>query len=185
MFTCQVTGIAQEMDFEENVTRTFLLVELPNGARIRAAIDEDAAAQVVALSVQTKGQPRPALAPPPPSAMQRPAPAAHAPAMSAQNAEQPIDDEGDDVRVFGGADTDDSPTYEEEGEPEELAPPVQAPAAPPARREPQRDRKGNLVVPAKTVPKDNAGYPIVQNGGVDPNDLVGGRDQDEDGVGSV
>ena len=37
--------------------------------------------------------------------------------------------------------------------------------------------------PARTVPKDDMGYPIVQGAGVDPGEVVGGSDTDEDGVG--
>lgn len=38
-------------------------------------------------------------------------------------------------------------------------------------------------VPSRTVPKDDMGYPIVQGAGVDPGEVVGGSDMDEDGVG--
>jgi hypothetical protein len=39
----------------------------------------------------------------------------------------------------------------------------------------------------RTVPKDEAGYPITNSGGRDPGELMGGNagDLDDDGVGSV
>lgn len=47
---------------------------------------------------------------------------------------------------------------------------------------------GRPVVPAamnrgRTVQKDEMGYPVAQSGEVDPGELVGGGDTDEDGVG--
>lgn len=72
-------------------------------------------------------------------------------------------------------------------------PPVQK-AAPPAvpglQRPPQpqvRFSDGTPIVgggvPSRTVPKDDMGYPVVRNAGVDPGEVVGGSDTDEDGVG--
>jgi len=39
--------------------------------------------------------------------------------------------------------------------------------------------------PSRTVPKTSMGYPIPQNGTIDPGEMVGGEDPDEDGVGQL
>jgi hypothetical protein len=58
MLDCQIVGLAQDMDFEENVSQTFLVVQLSNGERVRAAIDDATAQKVVELQVQARGVPR-------------------------------------------------------------------------------------------------------------------------------
>lgn len=53
-----------------------------------------------------------------------------------------------------------------------------APASAPPSEEPPKPRRK-----AARVEKDAWGYPILANGGIDPGEIVGGRDQDEDGIG--
>lgn len=39
--------------------------------------------------------------------------------------------------------------------------------------------------PSRTIPKTDMGYPVLNDGTVDPGEVVGGSDQDEDGVGQL
>jgi hypothetical protein len=172
MLECTIVGISQEMDFEQNATVTYLLVRLANGKVLRAAIDEEDAASVVELQVKEAGAPRAVPRAPRPQARERPPPPP--PEMD----EDEVDENGNAVHIFGGPDTGEAPAVEEEEEP----PP---PPSPVAARPVQRLPNGKPYMPAKTVPKDDAGYPIVRGSGVDPDELTSGRNVDEDGVGSV
>src|ERR1700677_2869838 len=58
MLDCIITNISQDLDLEQNVTTTFLLLRLPDGQTIRTAVDDAAAAIVVALSVSQRGEPQ-------------------------------------------------------------------------------------------------------------------------------
>jgi hypothetical protein len=49
----------------------------------------------------------------------------------------------------------------------------------------QRLPNGKMVVGSRSVPKDEYGYPLVPNAGINTADITGSRDPDEDGVGSV
>lgn len=183
---CTIAGISQEMNLEENVTTTFLLLRLPDGQQVRAAIDDAAAVIVVAMSVAEKGQPRPAvsapMAPMPAPISERherhtavvqrePWPEENGHAKTAETEE-------DAPRIFGEQDGGDepSPEYQE-------PPPVVA--SPPHGSNFQRLPNGRVIVPSKNVPKTEYGYPIVPGGGVDPSTLTSPDGQDEDGVGSV
>lgn len=197
MLDCTIVGITQSMDFEQNVTLTYLNVRLPGGEQLQAAIDEETAAKVVGLMVKTKGMPR--------AAMQVPAPLPAAPAHVAEAAPVPgeVDPspygahEGESVAIFGGQDTTPSPAAEAvaaeeariqaEGSPTVVEGPIlePAPVQQPRRGRLQRGSSGKLIAPARTVPKDDAGYPIVSSEGVDPATLTGTRNTDEDGVGSI
>lgn len=39
--------------------------------------------------------------------------------------------------------------------------------------------------PSRTVPKNEYGYPVLNDGSVDPGEVVGGSDRDEDGIGQL
>lgn len=81
----------------------------------------------------------------------------------------------------------------------QASPPAPAPApAPPAEEPPPpapvisgiRWADGRPIVPGlmnrgRTVQKDEMGYPVAQDGEVDPGEIVGGMDTDEDGVGQL
>ena len=188
MLKCVITGISQDMDFSKNRTVTFVLLQLPNGDVLRAAIDESAAAAIIALQVATDGAPQPAIAP----SMRAPAiheleeeEASSAPVV-APTPQRTVVSAEEEVSVFGGQDEDTPPEYEEPPQPS-APPPVVQPPAPPAvtARNIQMLPNGKLVVPAKTVPRTSLGYPIVPNAGVDTDSFTGSKDRDEEGVGSV
>jgi hypothetical protein len=184
---CIIAGISQDMNFDENVTMTFLLIRLPDGKQFRAAIDDPTAAAVVALSVAQNGQPRAAMRPSSePESQYHPtqpeAPEIVDPPPPVQNkfngslakaatVEEPA------PRIFGGQDGGDDadPAYEEE------EPAVEQPVA---RANLQR-KNGKIVVPSRTVPMSNYGYPVVQSSGVDPSSMTSTNNQNDDGVGSV
>lgn len=196
---CVIAGVSQDMSFGENVTMTFLLIRLPDGQHVRAAIDDTAAAAVVSLAVARNGQPAPAMrvangvAPPPPPAPPRPqakvsaepdpegpslvpakewAPATNGipKATSAPFAE-------DAPRIFGGQD-------DSEAEDDYSAQAPAAPAPVPGSNI-QKTRDGRIVVPSKTVPKSEWGYPMTNTGGLDPETLTSSENKNDDGVGSV
>jgi hypothetical protein len=181
--SCVIAGVSQDMSLEENITTTFLLIRLPDGQQIRAAIDDTAAAAVVGLSVAQSGPPR--------SAMRTPSAALSTPPVAARVADT-YEDTADEInvpqpmppmwpeanghtedapKIFGGQDGGDEPT------------PDPTPPPPPAI---QRQKNGKVVVPAaRSVPKNEFGYPVVQQAGVDTRLLTSKNNQDEDGVGSV
>jgi hypothetical protein len=198
MIDCAITGIAQELDFEQNVTVTYLTLKLPNGSSLRVAVDDAAAATVMEQHVHTKGQPRTTrqtsgvYSPPKEASVQPPVEEEISPAPAVM--QEVTSEDGTATHIFGGQDVpvaeDDTMSEEErlllkEGSPTVVvgASPPAAPAA--ARSNVQRTASGKLVVPARTVPAGEKGYPVVPNAGVDTSSFTGGRDPDEDGVGSV
>ncbi len=208
MIDCTITGISQELDFEQNTTVTYLTLVLPNGSSLRVAVDDDAAAAVMEQHVQTKGQPKAAVRAPPAARKVAAAPASapvpEAPVETEEITPAPavvedtVSEDGTPTHIFGGQDapaSDDSAMSDEEqlllkeGSPTVVATaaPAEAPATAkaPAKRNVRRGANGKLVVPSLTVPAAEKGYPVVPNAGVDAATLTGGRDPDEDGVGSV
>lgn len=201
MLDCVITGISQDMDFEQGLTLTYLVVRLPNGALLKAAVDDGAATEVLALQAELKGLPRPAIRTAPTPSPQQGKSAQAAPAAEPQG-EDPVTYEeeeepqaasaftpaaGESVYVFGGQDdTPEEKAAMAEGSPtlvvEEPVP--QAPVAAPARSSLQRTPSGKLIAPSRTVPARIGGYPDTKNG-VDTDELTTMRDRDEDGVGSV
>jgi hypothetical protein len=191
---CIIAGISQDMSFEENVTTTFLHLRLPDGQQLRVAVDDAAAASVVALSVAQNGQPRTT---PRSSLPAPPAPPVRAPVK--QEPELDVDDalpqewdsgtngiakaesipfsEEDGPRIFGGQE-EEAPTKYPRGQ-------VQNGPKPVPGSNVQRTASGKVVVPAKTVPKSECGYPMVNSGGRDPETLTSSDNKNEDGVGSV
>jgi hypothetical protein len=203
MIDCTITGIAQELDFEQNTTVTYLTLVLPNGSSLRVAVDDEAAATVMEQHVQVKGQPKSAVRVPPAvrKAASAPTPApvpedsvepeeiAPAPAV----VEDVVSEDGTPTHVFGGQDapSDNSAMSEEEqlllkeGSPTVVAAETAPAVKVTTRRNNKRVVNGKLVVPSRTVPAAEKGYPVVPNAGVDASTFTGGRDPDEDGVGSV
>lgn len=201
---CTIAGISQDMSFGENVTMTFLLIRLPDGQQVRAAIDDAAASAVVALSVAQSGQPTPAMrvngAAHAPAALPSPPPRAPAPAAPRDPDPEPTGSlvpsqewsaeapslpkaaaapfSEDAPRIFGGQDGVDE-ADSDYGEPTQAAP-----ALVPGSNI-QRLRNGRIVVPAKTVPRTDMGYPITSAGGLDPETLTSSENKNDDGVGSV
>lgn len=176
MLDCVIAGVSQDMNFEKNVTTTFLLLRLPDGRQLRAAIDDAAAAIVVGLSVAQNGQPTSTIevdrsVPPviaaPVDVWSDTNIETEAPAPLAQ-----IEEEAS-PRIFGGQDGGD-----DEPAPEPSKPAVQGSNV-------QRLPNGKIIVPSRKVPMNAFGYPIVPGAGVDTNALTSQTNQDEDGVGSV
>jgi hypothetical protein len=186
---CTIAGVSQDMSLGENVTTTFLVIRLPNGSHIRAAIDDAAAAAVVGLSVAQSGPPRSAMRTPS-AALDPPPPPQDTAYISRDDAAPELvpmpqawpeesmrgkaEDDDNAPRIFGGQDGGDEPSPDYAEPPPPLAPsPV------------QKLRNGRVVAPQKKVPMDGYGYPVVQSSGVDPATLTSRNNQDEDGVGSV
>lgn len=210
----EVVQLLQEMNFATRQMTTFIVLALPDGKRVRVAVDAAVAEAIIQADVNINGQ----------------APAA---VMPTSTVEEPPEDEEDEVppdyvapppstvisesetevvRVFGEEPTPAPPpppkkkkgrhrnnkkTVAEMTEaltaPE---PPPPEPRVPPKFPEPRGTRHYQKLVKegqlepnayARTVPKDDYGYPIVQakEGTADPQAVVGTQNQDEDGVGSV
>jgi hypothetical protein len=205
MLECVITGISQELDFENNVTVTYLSLRLPNGALLRTSVDEVAAATIVEMQVKAKGAPTPAV---------KPGPAIRPPAAPASedvddnNSDEftaPGDDEfvrtesedGSTTHVFGGqaaGDDDDEPADPPLPPPVPPTPPppppppaapVQTPNSLTKPRVAKGEKPARVSARARTVPAGDKGYPVVPNAGVDTDTFTGGRDRDEDGVGSI
>jgi hypothetical protein len=196
MLDCTITGISQDMDLTRNVTTTFLVLRLPDGKTLRAAINDTAAAQIVALSVAQNGEPTAAMELPAAQyeqAASTPFADGAAIAPTIQNGQlhsvpdwppgslEPVEltpEPG--MRIFGGGqDGGDAPNHDYD-------PPAPAPTPPvAARSNVQHLPNGKIVVPSRTVPKNEFGYPVVRNNGVSTESILGGSNQDEDGVGSV
>lgn len=232
---CRIVGLAQDVNFEENVSQTFIILQLPDRTQIRAAIDPITAERIVTLQVEVRGTaPQPRVR----------APVVAVPMVSelATTTDDPAPEVSEfggegDVTVFGGPDTGSSspptppapPPDDDDDEPDDYdippAPPEveaasaaeeaeynqmaglqadgtplrqrrgkeahakkkartqQGQAKPGGRKNLFRTTDGRLVAPAKTVPRNDAGFPVVANG-VDPDALTGGN-TDEDGIGSV
>ena len=185
MLDCTITCVRQDMDLERNVTTNFLVLRLPDGKLLRVAIDDAAAATVVALSIAQRGEPTAAL-----PAMETEQEQDDRPPQPQQSLPPPAQDENFNdiytppedagVRIFGGQDggSEVSQDY--------AAPPAPAPpAAPPARPNVQILPNGKVIVPSRTVPRNEFGYPIANPNGVDVGRITTRNNQDEDGVGSV
>lgn len=208
MLECAITSVSQDLDLEKNVTLTFLVIRLPNGVLLRAAVDEETASQVIAMQVAARGAPQSVVATP-----QRPAPPPVEPpvdddfvAAPREAEDDPPPASGDGLHIFGGQDASTAPPPVPPRPPQAAAPAAddelpedadgsptvvlaEEPPAPKknarARSRMQRLPSGKLVVPSMTVPAALGGYPNVPGAGVDTNELTGGRDPDEDGIGSV
>src|SRR5258707_38641 len=95
MIDCTITAVSQEMNLEQNVTLTYLVLRLANGSVLRAAVDESTAASVIALHTQANGMPVSSLRPvvqkpvaPPPPAKEESAPP---PPVDLEEREMPSD----------------------------------------------------------------------------------------------
>ncbi len=192
MLDCTITGVRQDLDLERNVTTTFLVLRLPDGKLLRAAIDDAAAATVVALSVAQSGEPTAALPPTEIEQDDRPAPTQQLPQLAeeesfdtfalpapSQSLPRMQEEKDGDVRVFGGQDGGSESS-------QDYAPPP-APASSPSRAQSnvQHLPNGKVIVPSRTVPRNEVGYPIMNASGIDAERLTTKNNADEDGVGSV
>jgi hypothetical protein len=109
MLDCQIVGLAQDMDFGENVSQTFVLLQLPDGRRVRACVNEETAQAVVELQVQARGVPRAVMraagaAPEPGHAQQTAWPEGTEDAEYATTDFTTAETPDGTVRVFGGQD---------------------------------------------------------------------------------
>lgn len=186
MLSCIITGLSQDMSFEQDVTLTYLLLRLPDGSTLRAAVDQEAATQVLRVQAKNGGIPQPGVRVAP---MVPPSPPADEDTPADDFTPAPSDPDPDSdipvgAHVFGGQDmtpaVDSAPAEEPPDEP----PPEVEKTKPRQRNSAQRGG-GKYAAPSRTVPKDDRGYPIVPNAGIDTSQLTGERDPDEDGIGSV
>jgi hypothetical protein len=136
--SASIVSLSQDMDLDTGSMANFMMLELPDGKVVRALITDEAAQDIIRLTVERNGSARP-----------------HSHVEGFIEPEQ--------AHVFGG-----------EGSNPEPAPEKPPPIASPPRKRP------------KSVDKDELGYPVVHmEGGVDPSELTGGKDRDEDGVGQI
>lgn len=215
----EIVQLQQEMDFQTRKTLTFVILKLPNGVRVRAAVDEGVASAIVSVDIEENGAP-------PVSVLE-----------TQQAIELPPDEQEVEVEIethdydappapvvledtpqqttreFGGDfQPDAKPAPKKNGAngkgkkkqaaPKPSAPPAEDPAPPPAPKLPEghvvpqstqhykkliKEGKISPNAFARTVPKDEYGYPVLQAkpGTADPQRVVGQQNQDEDGVGSV
>ena len=187
----KITAMSSEVSFEDGSITNFIVLRVPSGHFVRAVVTEESAKLLAdnfaALLSGTTFSESP--------------PAAKAPARKPTEAKQTVED---GAVVFGG---DLGSEEEEDGERTVMwSPPPQeeayAPPPPPAyakdpesqameyRRGKQKQAPNPMGVSnARTLPKDEFGYPITPaNGGVDPGELMGsvpGGEIDEDGIGSI
>ncbi len=148
----EILRISQEVDFEQDVTVSFIHLRLPSGRLLRALIDDDSVQAVVEDKVRFAGAPKPIIT--------GLAPRAH---PSTQE-EMPPDDlpkQLEEVTEFGGDGGQESTGFE-----------MPALDAPPGRALPSLQRPIPMR-PARRIQADESGNPIVPSvGGVNPDDLV-------------
>lgn len=170
-----VVSLSQDVSFEDGSITNFVLLRVPSGQVIRAVVTDDSAKVLVETFAAQQG-----------STMNAP-PTPTAPATT--------NDEG--AVIFGGAPSE----YEEPASsfwmpsvaasdprpaPRQQPAPKDAAAQARAYKEEQQHIRNNpRSFEARTVAKDEYGYPIVRGNGVDPGEVLGGGDVDDDGVGSI
>lgn len=150
--------LGQGMQFETNSVTNYIVLRLPTGQLIKAAVTDEEAQDIVQIFVGNKVEPAAVRTEEPrPLPVQRPAPPPieELPDLSGsfQTGRTP---EGDTAMVFGAS---------------EVKAPATAPATPTAKRR------------HRLVGKDSAGNPVVEYEGVNPNEITGSVGvKDEDGV---
>jgi len=228
MIQANIIAVDQSLELASGLTKNFLVLQLANGAFVRAEVDEQATRAVLQQVVgddEELGEVTPAAAgaktvdispPPTPPAginvtaapeqlvswdelpedvlsehMKRALEMLNAPA------EMPFEQLSGLVKQIQDSFTPDDwiAVGVSPGAIEGPRPPQ--PAAPQPAPQPQQPAVGEIqwadgspIVPgmgrvARTVPKDDMGYPIVGGSDVDPGEVVGGLDQDEDGIGQM
>lgn len=179
----KILSLSQDVSFEDGSITNFIIMRTPSGQVIRAIVSDESAKLLVegmiAGPAHVVDTPR-AVAPP------------------AVHQEQEVNEDG--AVVFGGSPQEEGEDASSMWTPPSLESPAVAP--PPAYgtdpesqardyRQAKMKAKPNPmgVGNARTISKDEYGYPIVRgNGGVDPGEIVGsvaGGEIDEDGVGSI
>jgi hypothetical protein len=177
----KILSLSQDVSFEDGSITNFLIMRTPSGQMIRAIVSDESAKLLVEGMVAG------------------PAHVVDTPRVSApQVHDREVDADG--AVVFGGSPQEDGEEASSMWTPPVLESPVIAP--PPAYgtdpesqardyRQAKMKAKPNPmgVGNAKTISKDEYGYPVVRNsGGMDPGEVVGsveGGEIDEDGVGSI
>lgn len=56
MINCQITNISQEFDLSSRQQKTFANILLPNKRSVRVPVDEDTAAAIIAIALETQGK---------------------------------------------------------------------------------------------------------------------------------
>jgi hypothetical protein len=160
-----IIRVAQEADFEQDVTANFVHLRLPSGRVVRALIDDEAAQAIVEDKVRFGAAPKPAMST-----------TASSPSYDRDPGERPppddlpeyIGQDGVPVSVFGGGDIGEPAEFSEQEDPSSAGPPIPLPARPSLRR-PQPPR------PVQRIQADESGNPIVATpGGVNPDDHIAG-----------
>jgi hypothetical protein len=205
-----IVGLSQELSLLDGETTNSMVIELPNGVLLRAALSDEATAEVTKAFVQS-GVPAAAM-PAPRAAEVQAHPALHFNPPPMERQYSPVvlsdepDDEGPDGRVFGG-------DYAEESSIAAIGQQLQnaeASLAHAVSGSDDMDRAGLQAAAARLrqgtempapnwggaptpathrkvrVTKDDMGNPVLQGSGlVDTRSLVGGSNIEEGDVGQV
>lgn len=205
----RIVQLLQQMNFQTRKSTTFVVLELPDGSSVHAAVDDEAATAIIRADVEANGQAPvtttagEALALPPNAEPEPPDYQEPPPVVVSET-------ENEQVRVFGGElPAQAAPSEVKKGgggkkkkaqaaPPPPPEPPPTPPPPPPVPRGPEpRSKKayekmvkdGVLQENAnfRTVPAVEGGYPavVVRDGTADPESVTGRFNRDEDGVGSV
>lgn len=175
MITADIVSASQDFSFTDGTYANYLVLRLPDGKILRAAVDQAVVSHVTALFV-SKGGP----------AVERAVSSAAPTGAPYVDQEEPIAggfsslavDDPNQPAEFGG-------TFDGPGDAESTEEWVASDSsvAPPPPVAPTQHRRGNLSVSA-----DASGNPVVQGKNVrEATELTGGRaaDLEDDGVGSV
>lgn len=163
----KISGLSQDLSFESGSFQNYVVLELPNGRRIRANIEADAAQELTTLFVQTRG-----------SSAERAIQVANGAGGHAHDVEiESLPKQGQfapvELAEFGG-------DYGNDVAP---AAPPPIPSALPAQ---SWTPVPKLVTRPLIVQADAAGNPVIQGEGlVDPLEIVGGNLDGEEDAGQV
>lgn len=194
-------AIDQRLILETGEIQNYLVLHLPSGKETRAPIDLDTTKEILRTTGTSAGETKP------------PAPPVETPPIKAEDEMTRWQDLPNDVlhplmkealRRMGAAavlpfrmleslvnqinERFTQEDWDELSKPTKVVePPTPAPT-PPIGAVQWAD--GRPVIPAalrpgRTLQKDDMGYPVAQDGEVDPGEIVGGADLDEDGVGQL
>lgn len=188
MLNCQIVGLTQDMDFTKNVTQTFLVLELSNGLRVRAAVDDATTQIVVNLQVGVHSALQPA---DDATEFTDVAEGVHVFGEAAEGLEdyaEPVEVDDEDLPVMADPDAVPEPVSKKKKDQS----PLRTARNAVGQAQPARDRRnvfrtpeGKIIVPQKKVAGGLGGYPMVPQNGVSIDDIASNTSHDEDGVDSV
>lgn len=161
----QLASLSQDVSFEDGSVTNFIVLRTPSGRMVRAVVTDEGAKVFVEEFAARQG--------------------ASAPSLASQPSYAPTSMNDEGAVVFGG----DAPSEEERSEAASFWSPDEPPSVAPAQEPPKSQKRGaKATYNARTVPKDDAGYPIMRGSGVDPGEIMGssaGGAVDDEGVGSI